>query len=194
MRPCPSCKKWTMEFDRYFGRFRCYNPECEWMATSSAEREIRLFEAHQEPRQLVCQKIDNLGLTLKVVYEEGNDALVFDFGMKQPTFDLPGGDGRMIWQIDRASACVAGFTILGAKQFGIEQVDVKLVVRKKESIEDSLRRVPNQVVSGRASKTLIDNVEVTAHQRNERKEPVNKELEDACKEAFSGFETMMCNS
>jgi len=32
MRKCPKCNKWTLEFDDYFGRYRCFNPDCEFWA------------------------------------------------------------------------------------------------------------------------------------------------------------------
>jgi len=159
MRKCPACKQWTLDFDEYFGRFRCFNHECGWMTPSSAEREIRLLRAHKEPYIIDEKLIDKMGLAVTSRYDEINDALVFDFGLNEPSFDLPEGDGRMIWKIGHRTGSVAGFTLLGVREFGIEEVNIKILA-KKGDIEKRIREIPGATSSGRASRILIESVEV----------------------------------
>ena len=116
MRQCPKCRKWTMDFDEYFGRFRCLASDCGWMPPSTAEREIRLLRSHTQPTRLESVTIGELGLTLTPSYDAENDAISFDFGLDEPTYDLPEPDGKMIWRIVRSTDRVAGFTIVGARE------------------------------------------------------------------------------
>lgn len=164
MRKCPSCQKWTLDFDDYFGRYRCFNPDCAWMPPSSTEREIRLLRTRKEPTFITQQSIEEFDLTFSTSYDSENDALVFDFGLNEPTFDLPEPDGRMIWRIGRHSDSVAGFCILGAKEFGMSGVDVDVVARK-EDIERSLKSIGGSRCCGMATRVLIDKVSVSAREK-----------------------------
>ena len=94
MKKCPECKKWTLDYDTYFGRYRCFNPNCEWMPSSSTEREITLLQSGQQPVIVDTKEFPELGLSVTVTYDEVNDVLDFDFGLNDPTFDLPEPDGR----------------------------------------------------------------------------------------------------
>jgi len=163
MRKCPSCQKWTLDFDDYFGRYRCFNPECAWMPPSSTEREIRLLRSRKEPTLVSRQRIEDLDLTFTACYDSENDALVFDFGLSEPTFDLPEADGRMVWRIGRQSDSVSGFCILGAKKFGVSGVVVDVLARK-EDIERSLKSIGGVSSSGTVTRVLIDKVLVSAHE------------------------------
>ncbi len=158
MKQCPKCKKWTLDFDDYFGRFRCFNARCGWMAPSSAEREIRLLEGHQEPKVLFSTQIEGTGLTLRGAHDVKNDALVFDFARREATFDLPEPDGRLIWRISERTGCVTGFTFVGVKELGVSDVNMNVGARKV-CIERKLSNMPSAVVSRRATKTLIENLE-----------------------------------
>lgn len=161
MRRCPKCGDWTLEFDDYFGRFRCYNADCGWMPPSSAEREIRLIRQSQRPELLHRVTIDSIGLTLTSSYDKVNDALIFDFGLTEPTFDLPDPDGRVFWRIGCNSGSVAGVVIMNARNFDASAIRIDVAARK-ESIENRLRRYPDVVASGRATRLIIDEVVVTA--------------------------------
>lgn len=81
MKQCPMCQKWTLDYDTYFGRYRCFNPDCEWMPSSSAEREIKLLESYQEPIIVDRGEVPELGLSITVTYDKVNDVLDFDFGL-----------------------------------------------------------------------------------------------------------------
>jgi hypothetical protein len=186
MRKCPKCDKWTLEFDEYFGRFRCFNAECGWMAMSSAELEIRSLRRGEEPPVLVKKEIPELGITFTSTYDAENDALLFDFGLDEPTFDLPEGDGRMIWKVGRDSGSVAGFSILLAKRFAISEVRIDLAARK-ETIERVLERMPSARSSGRVTRVLIDAVEVTARSTRGEQRPSKPELSNAFREAIEKF-------
>ena len=111
MKRCPECKKWTLEYDVYFGRYRCFNPDCEWMPISSVERELQLLEAYQQPEVISTGELPELGIKITVTYEEVNDVLAFDFRSNEATFDLPEPDGRIIWQIAHRTGTVVGFAI-----------------------------------------------------------------------------------
>ena len=158
MKKCPECKQWSLEYDAYFGRYRCFS--CEWMAPSSAEREIRLLKEYQAPTPVYRQEIPDLKLTLEAAYDSVNDALLFDFGIKEPTYDLPEPNGRLIWKIAYLSDELAGFAILGAKHFGVSEVEIDIKARK-ENIEKILRKLPDAFNAGRPTRNLIERVELT---------------------------------
>jgi len=185
MRECPKCKKWTLDFDDYFGRFRCLNPECGWMPPSAAEREIRLLQSRTPPIELDAVQIPQVGLTLTPSYDAENDAFSVDFGLSEPTFDLPEPDGRMIWRIGRRGGDIAGFTIVGVRDGGISEISVELIARRKEGIERRLRRVPDVVSRGRATKGLIEEVIVTAVTDDEALPSTSPEVEGAWKEVVT---------
>jgi len=73
MRQCPECHKWTMDFDEYFGRFRCLALDCGWMPPSTTEREIRLLQSRKQPTKLESVTIRELDLTLTPSYDAEND-------------------------------------------------------------------------------------------------------------------------
>lgn len=174
-----------MEFDDYFGRYRCFNPVCEWMQSSAAEREIRLLEEREEPRTVWSEYIPELGSTVEVKYDSVNDALSFDFGAEDITFDLPESDGRMIWKVARNSNTIVGFDILEAKRFGISEVRVNVAARK-EDIERNLQRIRGAFSSGRPTRLLITSVAV----RREVEEP---ELRNGpLREAVDQFQKVFC--
>jgi hypothetical protein len=134
------------------------------MAPSTAEREIRLLRSHKQPIQLLdSQAISELGITITPSYDQENDALTFDFGFDEPTFDLPEPDGMMIWRIGRQSDSVTGFTIVGAQEKGISGISIQFIARRKEDIERNLRKNPLALASGRATRALVEGVVVRAH-------------------------------
>lgn len=182
MRQCPKCEKWTLEFDEYFGRFRCFNPDCSWMAISSAELEIRSIRRGKKPQPRITKEIAELGITITFAYDDESDALLVDFGLEEPTFDFPEGDGRMIWKIGRDSGSVAGFNILLFKAFALSAVRIDLEARK-ETIERVLERMPSARSSGRVSRVLIDSVEVTAGSRKGESRTREPAISDAFTEA-----------
>ena len=166
MRQCPACKKWALDFDEYFGRFRCSDPNCGWMPPSSAEREMRLLSAHKLPKRLGDAQIPEMGLTLTYAYDAENDVLLFDFGLSEPTFDLPEGDGRMIWQIGRGSESVAGFTLVGVRKWGGSEIHVNIDARKQD-IENNLRKYSYGVLRARPTKTPPTEVTCQTAMRND---------------------------
>lgn len=185
MRECPKCRKWSLDFDEYFGRFRCLNPECGWMPPSAAEREIRLLHSDAQPIELDPVHIPELELTLTPSYDSENDAFSVDFGLREPTFDLPEPDGRMIWRISRGSGVAAGFTVIGVREGGISEISVEFIARRKEGIERRLRRIPHILSKGRASKDLIEQVTVTAFSDEELLPSPSAEVHGAWNEVVS---------
>ena len=161
MRKCPDCKKYTLDLDNYFGRFRCFNPSCSWMAASSTEMELNRIEASEE-RSLLCENpIHGTELTLRAVYYPINDALAFDFGQGKPSFDLPDPDGIMTWKVGRDSNTVVGFAIVGVTKFDISHLTVNLQLRK-ECIDENIKSLREEIGSGRARRVLIEKVAVAA--------------------------------
>ena len=141
MRQCPACGNWTLDYDEYFGRFRCFDPDCGWTPFSSAEQEIRRLQTGGQLEELCVEKIEDLGLTFRASYDSLNDALVFDFGLHEPTFDFPEGDGRMIWRIGHHTGSVAGFSILGARKFGVAEVRVDVPDGERRQVDREKDRV-----------------------------------------------------
>jgi hypothetical protein len=93
----------------------------------------------------------------------------------------------MIWKIARPSGSVAGFTILGAKRFGVSEVRVNIAARK-ENLERALKRIPDAMASGRVTRVLIENVEVTAKSREPAAPPPDPRVQNAFEQAFEKFE------
>lgn len=162
MRLCPKCRRRTLDYDAYFCRFRCLNPKCGWMPPSTAEREIRLLQSANQPIALESMQIPELGVMLTPSYDRENDAFSIDFGLDEPTFDLPDPDGRMTWRIGRESDTVAGFTVVGLQQMGISGVSIAFIMRRKADIERGLRRLPDARSRQRATRDLVEQVVVTA--------------------------------
>ena len=179
------CKIWTLEYDTYFGRYRCFNHHCEWMPSSSAEREIKLLESYQEPVVVDREEVPELDLTITVTYDKVNDVLDFDFGLCEATFDLPEPDGRIIWRIAHRSGTVVGFVILEAKELGTSQVQVNIAARK-ENIEQNLKTVPEAFSSGRPTIMLITSVAITAESEQAQASS------SAFQQAIEKFESKFC--
>lgn len=182
-----------MDFDQYFGRFRCFNPDCGWMATSSTEREIRLLRSQKKPQRLGQKHIEELDITLTCDYDSENDAIVADFGLNEPAFDLPEEDGIMIWKISHRTGSVTGFIILGAKEFHVSEVSVDVAVRK-ESIERGIKCVAGAISGGRATKFLVEKVLVETHRETQEVPRFASEMKDAFNRALNTFSTRYLNN
>jgi hypothetical protein len=158
MRHCPKCRESSLEFDPYFGRYRCFS--CGWMASSSTEREIRLLEENSHPEEFFKGKIPSSDLVFTAAYDKLNDALLFDFGIKEPTYDLPEPDGRVIWKAGALSDMMAGVVILKAKELDVSEVRIKIgFPARKEAIEGIVKSTPGGFAAGRATRSLIDKIE-----------------------------------
>jgi hypothetical protein len=161
MRQCPICKHWALEYDDYFGRYRCFNPDCEWMPASSAEREINLLETGRQPK-IVCEEyVPPLNLTISVTYDPVNDVLGFDFGLGKQAVDVPEPDGRLVWKVDPQTDTVVGFELLEAKRIGVSEVRLDIETRKRD-IEQNLKRLPRPFLCGRPTQLLITSIAVLA--------------------------------
>ena len=196
MRKCPKCEKWTLDFDEYFGRFRCFDPECGWMPPSSAERQIRLLRSHTQPTRLEAVNIPELELTLTPSYDPENDAFSVDFGLDEPTFDLPEPDGRMIWRIGWRSDTVAGFTIVRVREGAIAEITIQFIyyiARRKEDIERRLRKIPGALGRGRVTKDLLDEIVVTAVSDEATTPAEDSQVEDALKRVVDGLQQELTN-
>jgi hypothetical protein len=160
MRKCPKCHQWSMDFDDYFGRFRCLNWDCGWMAPSTTELELRVLKNRRKPQELESVHIPDLKLTLTPFYDADNDVMSIDFGLDEPTIDLPEPDGRMIWRIGRHSDRVAGFAIVGIKEGALSGIGIQFIRRRKQDIESKLPKY-FAFARGRVTKDIIDEVIVT---------------------------------
>ncbi len=156
MNKCPRCGSWTLQFDEYFGRYRCFDSECGWMVRSSADREIRKLRSKVRPTKLYSANV--LGNECVSSYDEQDDALLFDYGADEPAFDLPESDGRTIWKIGRRTRLVVGFVIFYTEQCDLPDMYRSLSERKGE-IEAILRNTPSPVQGGRVTRLLVDNLE-----------------------------------
>ncbi len=161
MSKCPACDKYTLDFDEYFGRFRCFDPHCNWMPSSTTEMELKRLDASEEPVELHGDELDSLQPRVAAYYDPVNDAIVVDFGRGESSFDLPDPDGYMIWKVGHDSGSVNGFVLVGAKKLGIYEIQVDIAARK-QAIEQKTKALPEVLRSRYAIRTLIDSVSVTA--------------------------------
>lgn len=189
MKQCPACKRWTLDFDSYFSRYRCFNPDCGWMQMSSADREITLLRSRTKPKRLTPIRIGDLGLMLTPSYDSENDIFAVDFGPTEPSADLPAPDGRLVWRIGRHTDSVTGFFILGAKKWGLAGITIDIAARK-EGIEEGLRALPPASLWGRVTKTLIDKVVVTAYSRVKNGRSADESVARGVDQAISEFEDL----
>ena len=150
-----------MDFDDYFGRFRCLSSDCGWMLPSTTELELRMLQSGKQPKRLDSVSIPKLNLTITPYYDAESDVISFDFGLNEPTIDLPEPDGRMIWRIGRHSDQVAGFSIVGAKEGALAGVGIQFIRRRKEAIESKLPKFL-AFARGRVTKDVVDEVIVIA--------------------------------
>jgi len=185
MKRCPKCKKWTLGYDEYFGRFHCSDSNCGWMPRSTAERQLFLLRERKQPKQLPIESIPDLDLAITPSYDELNDAFSVDFSVDEPTIDLPEPDGRMIWKIGSLTDTVTGFTIVGMREFGVSEINIA-VSAKKYLIESWIRGTPNAVASGCPTKTLIDKIFVAARSKIPL-EVKCQQLDDALLRAFEEY-------
>jgi len=190
MRQCPACNRWTLDFDSYFSRYRCFNPDCGWMQISSADRAIRLLRSRRKPKRLKPVRITELGLTLTPSYDSENDIFAVDFGPAEPSADLPEPDGRLVWRIGRRSGCITGFFILGAKKWKMAGITIDIAARK-EGIEEGLRALPPASFSGHVTRTLIEKVVVTAYSHGKEGRSVDANVARGLNQAISEFKSLV---
>lgn len=190
MRKCPACERWTLDLDSYFGRYRCFNPDCGWMQMSSADREISLLRSHKKPKRLRPVHIVELDLTFTPSYDAENDIFAVDLGRGEPSFDLPGPDGRLVWRIGRVSDSVTGFFILGAARWGLAGVMIDIAARK-EGIEEGLRALPRASFWGPITMTLIEKVAVTAYSRTTDRRQSDANVARGLDQAISEFNDLV---
>ena len=190
MRKCPACDKWTLDFDEYFGRFRCYSHECGWMPASSAERELSLLGAEIQPTGLQAVPIPELGLTVTSSYDRENDALSVDLGLDEPTFDLPEPDGRMIWKVGHRTERIVGFTILGANRWRVSTLKIELIARRYGQIEQGLQRTSGMLASGRMTKDVLEQIIVTAFSEDQHVHERTSPMDAALQQVIDSFEKL----
>jgi len=154
MKPCPKCGQWSLAFDDYFGRFRCFGRNCGWMPPSSAEQEMRRCENSKRPEILATVSLTKTGIQVTLSYDDLSDALICSFGETGPTFDLPWPDGKTIWRIGASSCSVVGVAIYGAKEFGLNPEDRKTIASSLD-ISESLKACSWPLTPGRLSVGLM---------------------------------------
>jgi hypothetical protein len=187
MNRCPVCGRWTLDFDHYFGRFRCYNPDCVWMPASSSQMWLMRRRGRTS---ILSTKRTEEGLTITSEYDPVNDALVFDFGLDEPTFDLPESDGIMVWRMGIATGSVAGFAIHRARESNISSLRIDIAARKKH-VEDVVRAAPWALAAGRPSRVLVDRVSVKAEQSRHAATPGRTQMQEAFDETLDEFQAQV---
>lgn len=160
MNKCPWCGNWSYDFDEYFGRFRCNSNMCPVrIVTSSEQREINLYNAHTQPKELFSRELGDLKIILKTLYDRINNILIFDFGFKGYTFDLPdSNNARVIWKIIPQSASIAGFIILHVEESVIEEKEIEIIASRKNEVERELKKLHEIVALGRATRLLVERI------------------------------------
>lgn len=188
MKQCPACHNWTLDYDDYFGRYRCFSADCSWMAPSAVERQIRLLRSYNQPSIIDTRTIDEINMTIVTAYDEENDALILTFSSDHPSFELPEDDGRILWSISRLSGEVTGITIVGARKFGVSEIRIDFGTRK-EIIERNMRSIPSAIQTGRPTRSLIESVSITMHSCTIPAQDVDQDVGMTCafREALKKF-------
>jgi hypothetical protein len=133
--------------------------------------------------------VGQLGVDFAAFYDKESDALIFDFGLGEPTVDLPEADGRMVWRVGRETDSVAGFCLLGAKRFGVSELRIDLQARK-DHIEHELKNIVGLSASARISKVVIDRVCVRATQKRQSRRRGTAPLTNALNRALDSFQQL----
>ena len=191
MRQCPACRKWTLDFDEYFGRFRCFDRECGWMPPSATENERRLLGRPEQIMSLGETSVEELGLVVTFSYDCENDTLLLDFGSDEPSIELPEADGGLIWKIGQRSNTVIGFGILAAKKRGVQEVRMEILAARKESIERHLKGFSIGVPRIRPAKVLVEDLVVRVQASKEDPPKSDERIErisNAFREGLERFE------
>lgn len=182
MKQCPKCNQCSVDFDEYFGRFRCFNADCKWMPPSYAERTLRLLENSKCPKEVARLDLDAIGITMTVLYDDVNDILTFDFNTGEPSFDYPSDDARVSWNVGRHTGQLCGIGVCGAKEFGVSEVYMDIVARVVAAKGGSGCLMP---IAGRPNKTTIENIRITLRSNRptpEMQKVISPAVEQAKKE------------
>jgi len=166
MKSCPKCGRYTLDFDEYFGRFRCYNADCCWMPTTAGERHLRLMQARKSPVDVMRLPLDELGLTIDVAYDSINDVLLFDLQKDELAFEFPDEDVRIVWRIGRQSGDVVGIVVLGPREFGVSEIELNIAANLGR-VADSIRHHCSTLPNGRPTRLAVENVAVTLRTQGE---------------------------
>ncbi|HUT52412.1 MAG TPA: hypothetical protein VM658_03375 [bacterium] len=178
MRKCPKCQQMTLDFDEYFERFRCHNLSCGWMPPSTTTREINRLCAYEQPCPIKKYSIEELGIVISASYDHVNDALIFDFGLGEASFDMPEGDGRIIWRISHQSRSVTGLIILDVMK--IDKITINILA-KIQGIENVIKSLPKAFLHGRPTRVLIEKVEIMSQESKIDPPPYDYIFSDALK-------------
>lgn len=159
MKECPKCKLYTVDFDEYFGRHRCFNASCSWMPPSASERQFRLLERGSTPKEIASHNFDDIHMTMNVYYDEVNDVMVFDFCTGEPFFEYPSDDARISWNVGRNTGQFCGFVVYAAKEFGVEEVHLDIVARIGLAAEGIGSK--SKIIAGQPTRNAIEKIGVT---------------------------------
>jgi len=193
MKLCPSCKQWTLEFDDYFGRFRCLNSECGWAQSSTAELALNRLEKRTEPSFFPVVKCHSTGKVLRPWYDSTNDAFVVDFGQQgEASFDLP-EDARWIWQLSASNGAIMGVVILGAMRWGLgEKTNLDATMR---IIEEMIKSHPDSLCARRASHMFVSRIaEGPGRQPGSSQDRTSRsQMGEALNKAIRQFHKLVCS-
>ena len=156
------------------------------MAPSSAERQIRLLRAYQRPKEVSTTTFPELDLMITTLYDDVNDALIFDFHKEDPSFEFPDEDGRVFWNISLITGEVTSITIVGAKKFGISEIRFEIAPRK-EAIEIGMKNMPLACGTGRPTRRLVESIAVTMDGRQSKHSTQNLNITNALELALVEF-------
>jgi len=154
---------------------------------------MRRLRSGTDLQKVLEEFVEDLSITLTVWHDKENDALIFDFGLREGTVDLPEPDGRVVWQIGVESDSVAGFCLLGAERFGVSGVRVDIAARK-EQIERGVKGFPAFLASGRVTRVMIDEVSVRAEHERREAEVGGDDISEAFARAINQFEELAAAS
>ena len=141
MNKCPKCKRWTLEFDEYFGRPRCLATDCGWMPPSRVQREMRRHFVYEEPITLAPVQVAGADEALMPHYDRPNDVVLGLLRQAQSSLEEePDDDARIIWLRAANHATLAGFMVLDTAGMDQSEVTVESLCSHKNELEHGVLR------------------------------------------------------
>jgi hypothetical protein len=140
MTKCPACGNWSLGFDEYFGRYRCFRVACGWMPSSMAERCIAIARSGRRPR-LIGSVLIAEGLYFNCAYDRANDVLILsDPTCNGPFVEVPDPHGTLSWRISQTELNVAGCDIVGVRRFGVPKALIHRIPAQIVAVRDRIRK------------------------------------------------------
>ena len=138
MTKCPACGNWSLDFDEYFGRYRCFRAACGWMPSSMAERCIEIGRSGRRPRPIGSICFDERHFHCS--YDRVNDVLILETrALDAPFIEVPDPLGTLAWRVSQSDFTVAGCDIVGVRRFGVPKALILGIPARIAAVQELLR-------------------------------------------------------